>query len=799
MGSSELQHRTKKVSSRKKANQATDYDKDEFFKQVEEEAKEDAISELAALLDNPEAMFKLERIRLEQQETLNLMKRDLKTLVQSQIDAKRNGIELLNEIHGKEREGYLSEIERCCKSAQKVCDSTSRLTSREDYRLIEEVSLARYNVKQTKKALQRLLTLQKGIEEVGALLEDDDSILNAYTKLRELEQTRDKILATADRDAHSQLSQIQRNVRGVAEEAANFDIKLRDLIENHYQLAKENRRPVLVKCMQIMHRERLERDKIDKAPTISQFPRKDKFKEGQKWIRNGIDSVFDRVLLPILRQASGGTGSSVSKVLYEYKEALRENLTFVKDVVEPSFPPYLFIFNQYCEIYHEKLANILKSWVSQGVLSAPDEFIRSVTWINETYVDILTPFSVHPSSFQTSLLDELSPLYLTIQASLKTTMDDLCNNLFVRVSNSKVSFQSEDKTKKEKEKDQQQQTPTDPGVAGRDAVALFDDTQYGLQKRLKEAVNTKESPIIQAVVASFLYALNNFHEQWLTTLSEDPTSFHPLFLMYLMSGLDRFDSLISDIRSLAESVGVLDTSVPTCDTVHQGYIEVISTVKSLASSNSLSEIQHPFCVLFGKDWKEADCDPSIQAISSHIRTFWTTSKNIIPAKFLPSLGFEVMHQIITSSILALYTTKKSFPRAFPASMEQSIAQLMEFSNRELTISPSVLDIHFKVLHSLKDLIDLDLASNEPSKLELYKNVVKSLRRYNADVTLEHLIFVIQHRSDLDNTQVNNIGEVIKRVCEENTFLGDLSTPSYFKGIVPPKSDGSFFNNLSFWS
>jgi hypothetical protein len=40
------------------------------------------VAELEALLDNPEALYKIERTRLEQQEKLSLTKRDLKALVQ---------------------------------------------------------------------------------------------------------------------------------------------------------------------------------------------------------------------------------------------------------------------------------------------------------------------------------------------------------------------------------------------------------------------------------------------------------------------------------------------------------------------------------------------------------------------------------------------------------------------------------------------------------------------------------------------------------------------------------------------
>lgn len=49
---------------------------------MEQEAKEEAMVELEALLDNPDALFKIERTRLEQQEKLSVSKRDLKTLVQ---------------------------------------------------------------------------------------------------------------------------------------------------------------------------------------------------------------------------------------------------------------------------------------------------------------------------------------------------------------------------------------------------------------------------------------------------------------------------------------------------------------------------------------------------------------------------------------------------------------------------------------------------------------------------------------------------------------------------------------------
>lgn len=56
------------------------------------------------------------------------------------------------------------------KSAQKISEDTLHLTSREDYRLIQEVNITIYNVKQTKNALQRLLNIKKGTEEIQELL-----------------------------------------------------------------------------------------------------------------------------------------------------------------------------------------------------------------------------------------------------------------------------------------------------------------------------------------------------------------------------------------------------------------------------------------------------------------------------------------------------------------------------------------------------------------------------------------------------------------------------------------------------
>lgn len=93
----------------------------------------------------------------------------------------------------------------------------------------------------------------------------------------------------------------------------------------------------------------------------------------------------------------------------------------------------------------------------------------------------------------------------------------------------------------------------------------------------------------------------------------------------------------------------------------------------------------------------------------------------------------------------------------------------------------MVDINIRVLHNLKDLIELyvfcyffylpcslfssyreftfsgefkkiytvrDLASNDPSKLEAYKNVVKSLRKNQPDVTFQHIASLIQYRDDM---------------------------------------------------
>lgn len=58
------------------------YNDIDFHHQLSQEAKEEAVAELEALLDGPDALYKIHRTKLEQEEKLGITQRDLKALVQ---------------------------------------------------------------------------------------------------------------------------------------------------------------------------------------------------------------------------------------------------------------------------------------------------------------------------------------------------------------------------------------------------------------------------------------------------------------------------------------------------------------------------------------------------------------------------------------------------------------------------------------------------------------------------------------------------------------------------------------------
>lgn len=97
---------------------------------------------------------------------------------------------------------------------------------------------------------------------------------------------------------------------------------IRRFVENHYKLVQEDKKVLLIKCMQILHREKqalekelnLQNGVCKNSQFLISCPGR-LYRESEKWLKTGVENVFDRHLLPSTRlvASSGSTPTSTPR------------------------------------------------------------------------------------------------------------------------------------------------------------------------------------------------------------------------------------------------------------------------------------------------------------------------------------------------------------------------------------------------------------------------------------------------------------------------------------------------------
>jgi len=197
--------------------------------QISKEALQNAANKIAQVLQRPEQLAQIDQLRFHYLKNEVSLNTQLNTAVTTQLKEVKYQLDRLTECLN-----ILEQIKTNYSNVYQLSKDCQNLIPH--YDLIQEVNVTRNNLLETKRELNNVLTIPQKIKKIRKLLSDDINILKVHQKLRELEQMRDAILIQT-RNYPDQQKQLTELFADIGQLSEDFDKRLWELIESHFQLA----------------------------------------------------------------------------------------------------------------------------------------------------------------------------------------------------------------------------------------------------------------------------------------------------------------------------------------------------------------------------------------------------------------------------------------------------------------------------------------------------------------------------------------------------------------------------------
>lgn len=390
-------------------------------------AKSDALNTaakyVANLLQRPDQLDKVEQIRRRVMRNKASVDSRLKTVVQSQLDGIRSG---LNELRSaaadiKDVKTWTDEVECVFKESSALNKKLSEL----------RLQQGRYaKLSKTNEHLKQIFNVPETVERTRTLIMNGQ-YLQAHKNIMDLEATRDEILF----EVHQQ--QIEQGIEFAESEPLDFyfsqvgimsDLlgkQLWTVIAQTLSAARSNPTE-LVTALRIVERE----ERSDERSTLQQ--KKSGFLPNTRpklWkqrclavIRKAVDNRFESNQMELIDRTD-------KMWLVRHLERMRafifDDILTVKDLVQPCFPPRYNIFKEYLYLYHEVASRTMED-LALG-RNDPNECITLLSWIRDYHGKELMGNELIVSEAGEGLAEELGPLLSNAvveslnEAYLKTT------------------------------------------------------------------------------------------------------------------------------------------------------------------------------------------------------------------------------------------------------------------------------------------------------------------------------------------------------------------------------------------
>lgn len=210
-------------------------------------AKQAGCQEVLKLLQEPEDLLKLPDLISEYASKAQANKASLSSLVRSQVEAARRGLDLVDKSHR-----HVLKLRSNIDSIHRLCSECTSLVDHQDK--IRVLSQTHANLQKVLAEIKDIIDLPDRAEVVLGLLDDPANILPAYEALTVLEGTADNAREAWNRNVKAgqhDMSSMMQYLQRVKSAMAQFEEVLWAYLEQYEELAQDNPM-LLVDCLRIV-------------------------------------------------------------------------------------------------------------------------------------------------------------------------------------------------------------------------------------------------------------------------------------------------------------------------------------------------------------------------------------------------------------------------------------------------------------------------------------------------------------------------------------------------------------------
>ncbi|XP_072042322.1 exocyst complex component 3-like isoform X2 [Amphiura filiformis] len=345
------------------------------FGNAEIDAIEAASKRVENMLKRPDQLERVEQIRRREARKKASVEARLKTAMQSQLDGVRTGLTQLQSALAtiKEVRSWVKEVDskylECAELSSKLGE-------------VKEVANRHSQLAAAVENLKHIFTVPENVKKTERFIEEEKLLL-AHKGLMELESSRDDLLYELHKHPSENPSDdyLLKNYFADVDQLSDQLFKhIKVVLQRLLNCARENP-ALLVTALRIIEREERIDKKMSDREKMAGFHAPGRPKE---WRKRAL-SEMKKVALVRFEGSQLEDRTEDKMWLVRHLELVRQNavgdLTTVKHLCVPCFPPDYYIFQYFINMYQDCLATHLQDIINAEL--EHNEIIYLLTWLTE--------------------------------------------------------------------------------------------------------------------------------------------------------------------------------------------------------------------------------------------------------------------------------------------------------------------------------------------------------------------------------------------------------------------------------